>query len=30
MQKALHDYALERGLVTARSAGTDGNLGQEH
>ena len=30
MQKALHDYALERGLVAARSAGTDGNLGQDH
>ena len=30
MQKALHDYALERGLVAAKSAGTDGNLGQDH
>ena len=29
MQKALHDYALERGLVAAQSAGTDGNLGQD-
>ncbi len=28
MQKALHDFALERGLVTARTAGTD-EAGQE-
>jgi RNA polymerase sigma-70 factor, ECF subfamily len=29
MQKALHDFALERGLVAAQPAATDGTFGQD-
>jgi hypothetical protein len=29
MQKALHSFALERGLVAARPAAADGTFGQD-